>query len=192
MMRLIFAFFVLFLCRTAIAAPKSARRAAPQYAPRYTPRYKVLPRSTRPEPNGLELAPFTQATNYLSLFGFLRQRYFGSDGFVPGGLVPGESDSVEDISPPVVDLKGTTWTGTDIYVGRTFVPYKYTFGADGILTYSYQGNTYRNGTWRQNGNAVYMETNKKYSERVGLIEGSHIKGVGRNLVGQSWNWEASR
>jgi hypothetical protein len=187
MMRLIFAFFVLFLCHPGMAAPRSApRRAAPRSAPH---------EKARPEPNGLQLVPFTQGTNYLSVFSFLHRRYFRPSfgaSFGSGSIVSDESDRVEDISPPPIDLKGTTWTGTDIYVGSKFVPYKYTFGADGILTYSYQGHTYRNGTWRQKGDAVYMETNKRYSERIGLIQGSHIQGVGRNIVGRSWNWEASR
>jgi len=131
------------------------------------------------QPKKLNLVPFTQDTDYMSVFGFLRHHYFGAS-------------SAQQAVTSSTDLKGTNWSGIDIYMSSRFVPYTYRFGPNAVLTYGYQGQTYSNGTWRQNGDAVYMETNHKYSERVGLIQGKEILGVGRNVVGQTWNWSANR
>ena len=155
MKRLFIALFALLLCHGATAAPE------PQ---------SIL------EPAKLDLKPFTPETNYMSLSGFLRLRFFLS----------------KNAPQTSTDLTGTTWTGTDLYMGEEYTTFIYTFGQNGILTYGYKGNTYTNGTWQQSGDVVYMETNKKYSERLGLIRDNEMRGVAHNVTGKQWNWSVSK
>jgi hypothetical protein len=51
--------------------------------------------------------------------------------------------------------------------------------------------TYRNGTWRQDGASVYMETNHKYAEYRGQIAGTLMSGTAKNIKGKSWTWKLS-
>lgn len=91
----------------------------------------------------------------------------------------------------VVDIAGTTWSGMDIFI-TNLVPYQYIFHADGILEYRYQGNIYKNGTWRQEGDTVYMEMNNHFADRVGRISGDQMEGKGWNKKGQKWEWHINR
>ena len=95
------------------------------------------------------------------------------------------------VQSDVASIAGTTWHGMDLYIS-TLVPYQYTFQTDHVLQYSYQGSTYTNGTWRQEGDTVYMETNNHFSDRVGQITGNKMDGKGWNVKGQKWNWHATR
>ena len=62
--------------------------------------------------------------------------------------------------------------------------YVYSFDEDGILTYTSPSGTYSNGTWTQDNDAVYMETNNKYSERTGTIYRDTMSGDGWNVTGK--------
>lgn len=88
-----------------------------------------------------------------------------------------------------LDLAGTRWTGMDYYIS-SLVPFEYVFHPDHVLEYSYMGDTFKNGTWSQTGDYVYMEMNDKYSERVGVITGTKIEGDGWNIKGLKWDWHA--
>jgi hypothetical protein len=83
-------------------------------------------------------------------------------------------------------ISGTTWIGPDT-MGRH---YTYVFHADGTLTYSYENGSYSDGTWRQDGDSIYMSMNNKYSERQGRITGTHMEGKAWNKVGKNWTWIA--
>lgn len=80
------------------------------------------------------------------------------------------------------DLAGTVWIGDDGPVGRV----QFKFERSGILEYSYNGRTYRNGTWRQTGGRLYFEMNQKYRECKGVVLGSTIRGESWNKAGQKW------
>jgi len=84
----------------------------------------------------------------------------------------------EKKQPQVPSLAGTTWAGDG-----PDAPTTYYFDPNGTLTYSYSKRTYSNGTWKQEGKRVYWESNKRYYEFEGTIEGNTITGTGRNVAG---------
>jgi hypothetical protein len=87
--------------------------------------------------------------------------------------------------PPanLLDLRGTSWHGPNF-----IMPGEWTvlFEADGTLTYSYNNTTYRNGTWKLEGNVLYFEMNNKYCENQCTVEGNIIRGESWNKVGRRW------
>jgi hypothetical protein len=85
-------------------------------------------------------------------------------------------------------VAGTTWAGTDSDGDY----YEYYFQANGALHYKSPGGFYKNGSWKQDGDKIYMETNKKYAERQGLISGAHMEGKAWNVKGQTWTWQAQK
>jgi hypothetical protein len=78
-------------------------------------------------------------------------------------------------------LEGTTWSGDGVVAPTT-----YFFDKNGVLQYSYNGNTYRNGTWKQEGESLYWESNQKYCEFKGKIEAAEIVGNAWNVRGGKW------
>ncbi len=87
---------------------------------------------------------------------------------------------------PVPSVAGTTWAGVDFHDDH----YEYIFRPNHELDYQYPGGFYTNGTWRQMGDVIYMETNHKFSERQGRIVGTHMSGNGWNVNGEKWTWQA--
>ena len=85
-------------------------------------------------------------------------------------------------------VSGTTWTGPDT-MGRH---YTYEFHTDGTLTYTYENGSFSDGTWKQDGDSIYMSMNNKYSERLGRITGTHMEGKAWNVAGKNWTWEADK
>jgi len=85
-------------------------------------------------------------------------------------------------------IAGTTWTGPDTH-GRHYV---YEFLADGTLHYTYETGSFTDGTWKQDGDSIYMSINNKYSERLGRITGTHMEGNAWNVKGEKWTWVADR
>lgn len=90
----------------------------------------------------------------------------------------------------VVNVAGTTWGGIDSDNDY----YDYTFQANGVLKYKEAKDTEweTTGTWKQNKNEIYMETNNKYAERVAVIKGSHMEGRAWNTAGKKWTWVADK
>jgi hypothetical protein len=92
--------------------------------------------------------------------------------------------------PAVSSLVGTSWNvaetdnDTDIF----------TFMADGTLHYVdlKTDRTYDNGTWKQDGDSIYIEMNKKYCEYQGRIAGTHMDGKAWNVTGKNWTWVADQ
>ena len=110
-------------------------------------------------------------------------------------------------------LLGSSWVGID---GMGQTKYEITFLNGGVFQYSHydkdgnkipmgtfqyttdqQGNKVRSGVirdvvatgnWTQSGSNVYMETNNKYSERRGIVEGDKMHGKAVNIKGDSWTW----
>src|SRR4051812_27744672 len=74
-------------------------------------------------------------------------------------------------SRPVL-VEGTSWSGKDSQ-GK---PYTFRFLPGGHLDYTSPTGTFRNGTWSQTGDAVYMETNQRYWEFNGTVRGDSLVG----------------
>ncbi|MGL4553042.1 MAG: hypothetical protein ACRC33_17885, partial [Gemmataceae bacterium] len=55
-------------------------------------------------------------------------------------------------------LEGTTWVGTGIVT----TPTTYRFERGGVLVSVESGHLYRDGTWKQDGEKVEWERNKRY------------------------------
>ena len=86
----------------------------------------------------------------------------------------------------VMSVSGTLWAGKDS--DGDF--YEFAFMANGDLYYKCPSGFHTTGTWRQDGDSIYMETSNKYSEYQGQISGSHIVGKAWNAVNAKWTWEA--
>jgi hypothetical protein len=63
---------------------------------------------------------------------------------------------------------------------------RFKFERSGVLEYSYNGRTFRNGAWRQTGDHLYFEMNKKFRECKATITGTTIRGVSWNKAGTRW------
>jgi hypothetical protein len=94
--------------------------------------------------------------------------------------------NAEPIDSSVASIAGTTWVGPDT-MGRH---YTYEFLTDGTMHYTYENGSFKDGTWKQDGDSIYMSINNKFSERQGRITGSHMQGDAWNVKGQKWTWEA--
>lgn len=88
--------------------------------------------------------------------------------------------------PAAASVAGTTWSGVDSDGDY----YEYTFRSDRVLAYKSPNGSYANGTWKQSGDVIYMETNHKFSERQGKISGAHMEGDAWNVQGHKWTWAA--
>lgn len=92
-------------------------------------------------------------------------------------------------------LEGTSWIGID---GTKQLKYEMTFMPGNVFQYSYyddqgkkvliHGTGIGQGTWRQSGNAIYMEINNKFAEKNGVINGTSMSGSATNKKGENWNW----
>jgi len=88
--------------------------------------------------------------------------------------------------PSVPNVAGTTWAGVD----SDNYYYEYNFRANHEMDYKSPTGFFTNGTWRQMGDIIYMETNHKFSERQGRISGTHMSGNAWNVKGEKWTWQA--
>jgi hypothetical protein len=91
----------------------------------------------------------------------------------------------------VINVTGTTWVGADSDGDY----YEYTYLAGGVMHYKSPSGFYTNGTWQQVDDTIYMQTyymqtTKKYAERMGQIKGTHMEGNALNIVGRTWSWVA--
>jgi hypothetical protein len=84
-------------------------------------------------------------------------------------------------------VEGTVWKGecsdepNVVFIAR--------FERGGVLCYTCRSGTYRNGTWKQDGASIYMETNNRYAEFRGVLRGDRITGEAANVAGLKWKWE---
>ncbi len=99
---------------------------------------------------------------------------------VPARL-PNDATARPTLDP--FDLHGSRWSGSDIESGD----WEITFEKDGGITYTYNGRTFRNGSWKWQGNALYFETNQKYYEFRGMVLGDVIDGESHNVKGVRWH-----
>jgi hypothetical protein len=103
------------------------------------------------------------------------------------GLTGCASTSSRSPDASVSSVAGTTWVSKE-----TDGTYEYTFVADGVLLYKSAAGYWNNGSWKQDGNSIYMETNKKYAERRGVMTGRQIRGHAWNVTGKRWTWVATK
>jgi hypothetical protein len=85
-------------------------------------------------------------------------------------------------------ITGTRWRGVDS--DGDFL--KCVFESRGRLHYTTPTGDFRNGTWRQRGAQIYMETNKRYSEYFGTIDGPRMSGTAQNVAHGRWTWQMSK
>ncbi len=78
-------------------------------------------------------------------------------------------------------VEGTKWVGPD-FEGVT----NFYFEKGGVLSYSYNGNSYRNGTWWQDADVLNFEMNENYRVFQGKIEGDVVSGDSKNVTGKEW------
>jgi hypothetical protein len=98
---------------------------------------------------------------------------------------PGNGTTRDD---SVASVSGTTWSGVDSLDRH----YDYEFRTDGSLRYTYENGSFTDGTWKQDGDSIYMSMNNKYSERQGRITGTHMGGKAWNVAGKTWTWGADK
>jgi uncharacterized protein (TIGR02996 family) len=116
-----------------------------------------------------------------------RQRGFTDSSRLLLGLGIGlDAGWVSVVSRP--RLTGTCWKGPES--DGNFVIWR--FLPEGVLNYTDDGGTYQNGTWRQIGNAVWIEINRHYADLEGFIGGDSISGKAKNVTGRAWTWKAKR
>jgi len=85
------------------------------------------------------------------------------------------------------NVEGTMWKGADGEGVTTFY-----FERGGVLAYTTHSGTWRNGTWRQDGEAIYLEMNKKYAEYHGVLRGDRMAGSAENVKGLRWQFDVNR
>ena len=86
---------------------------------------------------------------------------------------------------PAKSIADTTWVGTDSDGDY----YENHFQKDGSLHYKSPTGFWKNGTWRQDGEVVYFEMNRGYSEYDGRMSGKLMEGTGKNIKGHRWTWK---
>jgi hypothetical protein len=94
----------------------------------------------------------------------------------------------EEIAP-VESIEGTTWTGTQFDTGDSLV---LTFEKNHVLKYTTKYGTFTTASWKQAGAAIYFETNNKYAEYHGTIDGGRMSGKAGNVKNLRWTWKATR
>jgi hypothetical protein len=87
----------------------------------------------------------------------------------------------------VQSVAGTTWFGEGVVADT-----RYTFNADGSMTYAYNKATHTAGSWKQDGDKIYWETNNKYCEFEGTLSGNDITGKAWNVANFQKNLKFSK
>lgn len=83
----------------------------------------------------------------------------------------------------VPSVSGTTWSAHEN--GKRFI--EYSFNSDGTVSY-WNYRYWRNGTWKQDGKMIFMETNRGYAMYVGEIEHNVMTVSAKNVEGKEWSW----
>lgn len=86
-------------------------------------------------------------------------------------------------------IAGTEWVGEDT-VDNLITTYRFEKG--GKLAYHYNGQHYRNGTWKQTGAKVYFEINGQFREFDGKVSGDLLEGKSWNVKDRKWQTKLYR
>jgi hypothetical protein len=111
---------------------------------------------------------------------------------VLGGAPPASASSKGPVNIAVAirSVEGTEWSMPGEGPGQMNITYRFERG--GVLVYRYNGQTYRNGTWKQDGNRLTFECNKKYRECRASVRGDRIEGDSWNVAGARWQTSLAR
>ncbi len=91
--------------------------------------------------------------------------------------------------PPVLDFRGAHW------FGKTYEQkdWHIVFHEDGAVTNTDNGREHkRSGTWKANGNSIYLELHSKYYEFNGIVSGDVLHGDSKNVAGLRWKTTLQR
>lgn len=109
---------------------------------------------------------------------------------LPAPYMAGPTDA-----PGPASLAGTRWRVTVLWEGgnpANVVTWA-EFEATGLLVYGYaNGQTFRNGTWRQRGSVLVWEMNSMYQVGQGQIEGDRITGTSITVGGRTGHYVFDR
>jgi hypothetical protein len=87
------------------------------------------------------------------------------------------------------DLTGTKWEMIDSANEKTI----WTLEPHGVLSYQSPTGFWRNGSWKQDGPHLYIETNNRYYEATGTVNGDIIEnGKFWNVAGLKGTWSGRR
>ena len=87
-----------------------------------------------------------------------------------------------------IPLAGTIWTGVTFEGWAMTIEFK----ADGGMTVSYRGSSFSTASWKQDGDKIYWEMNKRYCEFNGKLTGDKIEGDSQNMAGKKWATKLTR
>lgn len=104
---------------------------------------------------------------------------------IVNGCLTNTRQPEQSVTPSV---SGTTWSGTDSDGEYN----EYHFQPDGTLHYKIPSGFWTNGTWKQNGDSIYLEMNNRFSELDGIIRNNTMEGNGNNEEGHVWTWKAKK
>ena len=108
----------------------------------------------------------------------------GPDSTAPASSATPDS-SLFSGGPPAANtdsIAGTTWQGVYTWSTGEVETETDTFRPDGVLVYSYKGQTFDNGHWSQVGDTVNWDSNNHYADGVGQVQGNQITGAMTNVV----------
>jgi hypothetical protein len=92
------------------------------------------------------------------------------------------------VAPSVQSLSGTKWNVNETSSDGHEDYYNVVFATDGTVSYTDAYGPPEHGVWKQHGNAVSIEVNDRYAERVGHFVESRLIGKGKNIKGDTWTW----
>jgi hypothetical protein len=96
---------------------------------------------------------------------------------------------------PAVDCSKVTaapWTGAANWRNGDVYNWTLTFRPDGVLVYAYNGSSYDNGRWEQDGRRVTFHMNNHYADYEGAISGGSMGGTNKNVTGNTGTWRVTR
>jgi hypothetical protein len=87
---------------------------------------------------------------------------------------------------------GPLWQMTETWSDGTIIKSTATFQADGVMVYTYNGQTYDNGRWSRVGGRFHMDTNNHFADYDGDIAGAGASGSAKNNKGHTGSWAVWR
>ena len=89
----------------------------------------------------------------------------------------------EPLAAAPIELAETRWSGRTQWIEGETLDWTLYFRSDGVLIYSYNGEVYDNGRWRQREALVNFDTNDYYALYVGHVRGDVFEGDMFNIRG---------